>query len=64
MALRFVSKGIKAILSLIRINSCFQGLFYKLYSSGIPIDNNQEELDLVTEVANPLLPHFCSFFLP
>jgi len=27
------------------------------------MDNNQEELDLVIEVANPLLPHFCSFFL-
>jgi len=38
-------------------------LFYKAYSSGIPIDNNQEDLDLVTEAVNPPLPHFCSFFL-
>lgn len=47
----------------VSILGCFQVLFCKPYSSGIPIDNNQEELDLVTEVANPLLPHFCSFFL-
>jgi len=26
----------------------FQSLFRKPYSSGIPIDNNQEELDLIT----------------
>jgi hypothetical protein len=47
----------------VSIRGCFQGLFCKPYSSGIPIDNNQEELDLVTEVANPLHLHFCSFFL-
>jgi len=45
------------------IRECFHGLFCKPYSSRIPIDNNQEELNLVTEVANPLLLHFCSFFL-
>lgn len=46
-------------LFVVSILGCFQVLFCK--PSGIPIDNNQEELDLVTEVANPLLLYFCSF---
>jgi len=50
------------LLFAVSIRGCFQSLFCKPYSSDIPIDNNQEELDPVTEVANPLLPHFCSFF--
>jgi len=54
-----VSKPLFAVL----IRGCFQGLFCKPYSSGILIDNNQEELDLVIEMANPPLLHFCSFFL-
>jgi len=64
MALRFVSKDIKPFhpLFAVSICGCFQGLFWKPYFSDIPIDNNQEELDL-TEMANPLLPHFCFFFL-
>jgi len=50
-------------LFVVSIRGCFQGLFCKSYSSGIPIDNNQEELDLVIEMANPLFLRFCSFFL-
>jgi len=47
----------------VSIRECFQDLFCKPYSSGIPIDNNQEDIDLAIKVVNPPFPHFCPFFL-
>jgi len=56
-----VSKSFHPLFT-VSICGCFQGLFCKPYFSDIPIDNIQEELNLVAEVTNPLLSFL--FLLP